>query len=76
MINPNSQITKSILIIYTLDSFIPSALNKASIEKDISKIQSLGPFACILDRIICVSQMNRDDYDWKQFNVYKGVHLN
>ena len=45
---PDSKITKAILFMYSMESFLPYSLNKAVREKDASKVMSLGPFACLL----------------------------
>ena len=43
--DPNSILTKSILFMYSMETFLPYTLNKAEREMDESKIESLGPFA-------------------------------
>jgi hypothetical protein len=42
-----------------METFIPYELNRASRDKDQSKIQTLGPFACILKYIIESANANR-----------------
>jgi hypothetical protein len=49
--NPDSVITKSILFMYSMETFLPYNLNKAERERDASKVKSLGPFAFALERI-------------------------
>jgi len=49
--NPSSRITKSILFMYSMETFLPYSLNKAEREMDSSKVQSLGPFAEALREI-------------------------
>ena len=39
------------MIIYSMETFLPFALNIAEISKDKSKIISLGPFAKALNEI-------------------------
>ena len=41
-------ITKSILFMYSLETFLPYNLNKAERDRDPKKIMSLGPFAAAL----------------------------
>lgn len=41
LLDPNSHITKTILYIYSMETFISELLNKASYEKDYSKIETL-----------------------------------
>ena len=59
MKDPDSEITKLVLLIYSMETFIPYELNRASRDKDQSKIQTLGPFACILKYIIESANANR-----------------
>ena len=49
--NPDSQILKGLMIIYSMETFLPFALNIAERSKDESKIISLGPFAKALNEI-------------------------
>jgi hypothetical protein len=46
--NPVSTLSKSILFVYSMETFLPYNLNKAEREKDASKVQSLGPFSFVL----------------------------
>ena len=46
--DPSYESVTQILYIYSLETFLPEALNKATIEKDASKIATLGPFAKVL----------------------------
>ena len=41
--NHDKKITKSILFMYSMETFLPYTLNKAEREKDASKVKSLGP---------------------------------
>jgi len=49
--DPSSKITKSILFLYSMETLLPYNLNKAERERDASKVMSLGPFACALNKI-------------------------
>ena len=49
--NPNSVITKSILFMYSMETFLPYNLNKAERDRDPNKLMSLGPFAKALNTI-------------------------
>ena len=46
--NADSEITKSILFMYSMETFLPYTLNKAERNQDASKVMSLGPFADVL----------------------------
>lgn len=48
---PNCKITKAILFIYSLETFLAYKLNTAVRDKDPSKVMSLGPFVCVLYEI-------------------------
>jgi hypothetical protein len=41
-----------LLLVYSFETFIPYEINRASREKDKSKILTLGPFACALEEIV------------------------
>lgn len=57
--NPNHKITRHILYLYTMESFIYSDINKTSREKDASKIQLYGPYAAALSYIIYFANKNK-----------------
>lgn len=50
--DPENNVTKAILFIYSLETFIPNAINQAIRTKDISKLETLGPFAVALRSIV------------------------
>ena len=54
----NQEIVKTLVYIYSLQSFVFKEMNKASREKDISKIEFYGPYASALGFIVhCGNQM-------------------
>ena len=53
------KITKHILYLYSMESFIYSDMNMASRDKDISKIKYYGAFAAALSCIIYFANSNR-----------------
>jgi hypothetical protein len=59
--DPEHEDVKAILFLYSLESFLYPRLNKISIEKDLSSIETLGPFAVALTRIIDRVQRLRKD---------------
>lgn len=50
--NPNHKITRHILYLYSMESFIYAELNRASREKDVTKIKYYGAFAAALSYIL------------------------
>ena len=58
--DPNHKITRHLLYIYSMETFIYPELNKASREKDKSKIQFYGAYAAALSYIIYSANRNRD----------------
>ena len=50
--NPNHKVTKLLLYIYSMESFIYPDLNKASREKNYDQIKFYGAFAASLSYII------------------------
>lgn len=57
--NPEHNITKHILYLYSMESFIYGDLNHASREKDQSQIQFYGAYAAALSYIIYFANTNR-----------------
>ena len=57
--NPEHKITKHILYLYSMESFIYGVLNRASREKDKSQIQYYGAYAAALSFIIYNANKNR-----------------
>ena len=57
--NPNHPITKHILYLYSMESFIYGDLNQACRDKDQSKIQYYGAFAAALSYIINYANKSR-----------------
>ena len=57
--NPNHRITRHILYIYSMESFIYADMNKACRDKDKSKIKFYGAFAAALSYIIYNANKNR-----------------
>ena len=57
--DPTQQFVKTIIYIYSMQSFLFGAMNKASRDKDISKIKYFGPLAAALSFIIhCGNQVD------------------
>ena len=74
--NPEHPITKHILYLYSMETFIYSDLNRASREKDMSKIQYYGAFAAALSYIIQFANQNRKTLKLKGLNtLFRGLNL-
>lgn len=50
--NPKNEFVKTIIYIYSMESFVFKEMNKASRNKDTSQIEFYGPFASALSFII------------------------
>lgn len=57
--NPDHKITRHLLYIYSMESFVYNSLNQASRDKDRSKIQYYGAYAAALSFIIYSANKNR-----------------
>ena len=78
--DPNSPAVKVILYIYTLETFIYKALNRASRTKDLSKSETLGPYALALGDILLLgtAKFRKDIVPFDPYfpvNLYRGVLL-
>jgi hypothetical protein len=47
--------------LYTIETFLPYSVSKASRENDVSKIDNLGPYCYALGIIIDQASQNRKD---------------
>jgi hypothetical protein len=63
LFNADNIITKTIIYIYSMESFVYKELNKASRLQDMSKVPTLGPFSVLLGQIVygCESRRVRGD---------------
>ena len=65
--DPNHDITKHLLYIYSMDSIVQTTLNEATKARDFDKVETLGPFAVVFSEIIFFANHNR--------NVFKGLDV-
>ena len=75
--NPDHVITKHIIFIYSLESFIYEDLNLASRQKDANKLKYYGAFAASLSYIIYAANQNRPKRDRISGTsyLYRGLRL-
>jgi len=59
--NPDHPLVKILLYIYSMETFIFSAMNRTSREKDFSKITFYGPLASALGFIIHAANSKKND---------------
>ena len=57
--NPSNSIVKTLIYIYSMESFLFKEMNQASRSKDTTKIEYYGPLACALAYIIHNGNANR-----------------
>ena len=57
--NPNHKFVRTLLYIYSMESFVFKEINKASRLKDLSKIQFYGAYASALGYVIHAANTNR-----------------
>ena len=62
---------KTMIYIYSMQTFLFSEINKASRMKDESKIKFYGPFASALGFIVHCGNKKKDKFN-KPFTVYRG----
>ena len=66
---------KTILYMYSLESFLFKRINLTSRERDVSVLKNLGPLAVALTRIINNVQKNRIDSIKGKFVCYRGIAI-
>lgn len=50
--DPDNDLTRFLLYIYSMESFIPSEIKRIQLQKDVSCMPALGPFAMCLESIL------------------------
>ena len=74
--NPDHKITKYIIYLYSMESFIYTDMNKASREKDKTKIKFYGAFAAALSYIIYFANQNRKINKLQKLTkLYRGINM-
>ena len=58
--DPGHKLTRAILFIYSLETFIPHSITMATRDKDITKVDTLGPYAVALRSIIIGSEIDKE----------------
>ena len=64
---------KTLLKLYTMESFLYKTLNRACRDKDTAVIDTLGPFAHALMSIIDEANVNREDRMKGPFELFRGL---
>jgi hypothetical protein len=72
--NPEHQLVKTLVYIYSMESFVFREMNKAIMEKNTQKIQVYGPFARALSYIIHCSNQKKEKVQ-ETYTVYRGQNL-
>lgn len=73
--DPEHNHVKAVLFMYSLDSFLFDRLNQSSRDQDFSVIDTLGPFAVALTKIINSVERKRADKYMDPFVCYRGISL-
>ena len=66
---------KTILILYSLETFLFQRINESSREQDTTAIESLGPYAVALTMVINQIESKRADRHVGSFICYSGMAL-
>ena len=61
LVDPKSDVVKNLLYVHSMNNFISTEMNRAALEKDESKVESLGPFAYALSRILTSAERKRQE---------------
>ena len=56
-------VTKTLIYIHSMETFIFGDLKKACLNKDYSKVKTLGPYAYVIKRIIIETFLLKIEYD-------------
>ena len=52
LLDSTHPVTQTLIYIHSMETFIYKDLKKASLNKDIKKVKTLGPYAFVLSQII------------------------
>ena len=73
--DPSHQVVKHILYLYSMQSFIYPAVNKASWNKETKQVEYYGAFAAALSWIIYFANKNREDKLQDTNTLYRGLKM-
>ena len=59
-----------------METFLSILINKASIKKDMTKLDTIGPYVYILVEIIWRANIQRNFQKLEEFQLWKGCKLN
>lgn len=66
-------LTSIILFIYSMETFLPALIDNASWKKDMTRVDTLGPFVLALHEIVYRANNKRHDVMRGQFSVFRGM---
>lgn len=72
---PYHPIVMTLLYIFSMETFLPSVMNEANRAQDLSKIDSIGPFAKALMMIVAYSNCWRGDALIGELSLWRGLQL-
>ena len=78
--NPEHPVTQTLIYIHSMETFIYKDLKKASLEKDITKVKTLGPYAHMMSVILETSfnkKLINDKKLWRKYDefLFRGILL-
>lgn len=60
---PLNYVVKSIMKMFSLETWLYAAVNKATRQRDHSKVDTLGPAACLLSHALLLAAKSRQEYE-------------
>ena len=72
--NPDHPFVKTLIYIYSMESFVFSEMNRASRMKDVSKIRFYGAYASALGYVIHSGNFKNTNLE-KEITAYRGLTL-
>lgn len=72
--DPNHTFVKTLIYIYSMQTFVFGDMNKASREKDVEKIKFYGPLASALSFIVHCGNKKQTELT-QEFIVYRGIQV-
>ena len=77
LMDPEHEVTKAILLVYSLESFLHEEIKKGGSKDDTSKCTNLGPYIFALTQILKFTSEKRDSHKkfMKGVILYRGAGL-
>jgi hypothetical protein len=75
LLDSDHLVTQTLIYIHSMETFIYKDMKKASLQKDITKVKTLGPYAFVISKILEKSMYKKLVNDNELFEKYRDKPL-